>query len=50
MIRTNICLGQAGSQGQGSGGEQSGQGFHGVSFLGELFKWVQINRRNLIHP
>jgi hypothetical protein len=30
MIRADIGLGQAGGQGQGSRGEQSGQGFHGV--------------------
>ena len=30
LVRTNISLGQAGGQSQGSSSEQGGQGFHGV--------------------
>ncbi|RWW89905.1 hypothetical protein BHE74_00001469 [Ensete ventricosum] len=30
LVRANVRLGEAGGQGQGGGGEQCGQGFHGV--------------------
>ena len=50
LVHSNIGLRETGGQGQGSGGEQGGQGFHGLLSLGERFEWDQVNCGNLIQP